>query len=387
MLLEKLINLKLVVDNEHARKYCNLIELNLNNSHKPFETQRHPQYWFTQNSKTVIDNDNIVNLTHRDHLLAHYYLSLCAYDEYGRNCNSYAAYLMLQRTGSTKPGDITAKELDQYSELYAQYTAAASKRMSNSVFMNKDGKNTTVLRSNISSMEAEGWVLGRYWSEDEKLRFSEAVKNGMKNVTYDHAQVSERARRSAATIRSNPTLQKEISKKISEKLRGRTLSDTTVSLLREKAKQLRWVTNGIETLRVTVDELEAYLSQGYRQGRSNQPNSFASMSEETKAERAKKISASLKGREFTAEHRRKLGEATRKLKGTRMHIKRQMNDSSWEYKFIRISEFDCYSSQGWVPGSAPRPGARGRKCSEEQIKKQKATIAARRQVGLSSKQH
>lgn len=89
---ESLLKIGLVVNNQFLEKYVELINQNKNTPKKKFETQKHhiiPKYYFKHN-KLEIDNSktNWVNLSHSNHLLAHYYLYLCSSETY----KTYSGY-------------------------------------------------------------------------------------------------------------------------------------------------------------------------------------------------------------------------------------------------------------------------------------------------------
>ena len=76
-LKEKLLSLDVVSDNEYLDKYVKLIEYNRNTKREKFKTQMHhivPRSYYKHCQKHV-DNSkhNLVYLTHRNHVLAHYY--------------------------------------------------------------------------------------------------------------------------------------------------------------------------------------------------------------------------------------------------------------------------------------------------------------------------
>ena len=75
---QTLRNSKYFIDNEYLEKYCQLIERNRRTPIRAKVTHKHhivPKSWFKL-TNTSINNDlnNLVNLTYRDHFLAHYYL-------------------------------------------------------------------------------------------------------------------------------------------------------------------------------------------------------------------------------------------------------------------------------------------------------------------------
>lgn len=79
-LKEKLLALNIFEDNQYLDKYVNLINLNEGRARETYLTQQHhivPKCYFNLVNEEVDSTpDNLVNLLHRDHVLAHYYLCL-----------------------------------------------------------------------------------------------------------------------------------------------------------------------------------------------------------------------------------------------------------------------------------------------------------------------
>ena len=125
MLLNKLRNLKLFIDNEYLIKYCRLIEQNTTTNNLPGRTNRHhiiPKSWFKINELEV-DNtrSNLVTLDYRNHVLAHYYLCLCTSDQL-KFANELALICLISRKKKLNYTDkqlITSLPL--YNYIYEDY--------------------------------------------------------------------------------------------------------------------------------------------------------------------------------------------------------------------------------------------------------------------------
>lgn len=117
----------LVEDNDYFRAYCDLIENNLTTSKQKFKTQCHhiiPRSYY-QHAKLEVNNDpsNLVNLTHSDHLKAHYLLFFCAIPTWFKeNCGS-----ALYRMSAWFPENI-GELLPRYQELMEQTCKLKSER-------------------------------------------------------------------------------------------------------------------------------------------------------------------------------------------------------------------------------------------------------------------
>lgn len=91
---QKLLDLDIVIDNSYLDAYVELINKNNGQMHEVYKTQKHhivPRVYF-RHFNLDIDNsaDNIVNLYHKDHLLAHYFLAKCAKEGWFESANLYA---------------------------------------------------------------------------------------------------------------------------------------------------------------------------------------------------------------------------------------------------------------------------------------------------------
>lgn len=100
-LRDYLLSFNIFVDNEYFDKYLNLIFVNLNTKREKFLTASHhiiPRAYYKHNNIPVDDTrSNKVNLKHKDHLLAHYYMYKCAATDYlvffkSICCNFYVKY-------------------------------------------------------------------------------------------------------------------------------------------------------------------------------------------------------------------------------------------------------------------------------------------------------
>ena len=92
-LKQKLLGLDYFINNESLDLYCSLIENNKNTIYESGVTELHhiiPRAIFKlqgiestgKGNNKQVNKDNLVNLSYKDHLLAHYYLCLCAKEGY-----------------------------------------------------------------------------------------------------------------------------------------------------------------------------------------------------------------------------------------------------------------------------------------------------------------
>lgn len=124
MLLDELKNLPYFVDNEYLSKYVRLVEIHSNTRGRHTLTNEHhiiPRSWFKLMRKEV-DNSphNLVTLTYREHVLAHYFLCLCTKDEL-KFANELALIGLVNRKCLSESNRQLVKHLPLYNNIYESY--------------------------------------------------------------------------------------------------------------------------------------------------------------------------------------------------------------------------------------------------------------------------
>lgn len=122
---ETLRSAEYFIDNDYLKRYCFLIESNTRTQLRGRQTHKHhiiPRSWYKLTNSEVNDNlNNLVNLSKRNHFLAHYYLCLCTEDPF-----KYANQLALICLESHNNTNMVDKELlhrlPLYNYIYEDYT-------------------------------------------------------------------------------------------------------------------------------------------------------------------------------------------------------------------------------------------------------------------------
>lgn len=222
---QKLLSINLVVDNEFLDAYCSLCIDNKETVAQKFKTQRHhivPKYYFNKN-KLQIDNsfENLVNLQYRDHILAHYYLALCARELEFSAAMIYAINVI---AGSKMTSECLKnkleefiKSLDHYQELYEASMIIKAKNLSQKL---KGKKVSAEARKNMSEAKK-----GHKQSEESNRKRSETLL-GRKKSWAGRKQTQEEIERRRLKLLGHSTSE-ETRRKISESNRGKQLSDGT----------------------------------------------------------------------------------------------------------------------------------------------------------------
>lgn len=197
---ETLIKLGIVIDNEYLDKYCELIESNKNTKKEKFKTQAHhivPRY-------TKLNDNRIVNLSHKDHYLAHYYLCLCSGNDHYKFANENA----LIRVFGNKYSNFTKEDLEHYNEILIDRNYRMSLK-----FKGKKRSPETIAKMSASLTGRH--YKGKPMSEEKKKHLSEINKGKPSYVrTPEHRQMM-------SNLFKGHKLSEETKRKISETLKMR----------------------------------------------------------------------------------------------------------------------------------------------------------------------
>ena len=118
---ETLRNNKYFIDNEYLVKYCRLIEQNKGVKVRCGTINKHhivPKSWFKLTG-TEVNNElnNLVKLSYREHVMAHYYLCLCTEDPF-KYANQLALMCLLSRKKLNPVDKYLVKTLPLYNIIY-----------------------------------------------------------------------------------------------------------------------------------------------------------------------------------------------------------------------------------------------------------------------------
>lgn len=182
-LLEK----NLIVDNEYADLYIELINKNIDLSSVKNSTHKHhiiPKYYYRYNQEEIDDsNSNTVNLSYKDHILAHYWLSLCSYSKYFKFANICALKYLLGINKYLLDNKDFLNELDCLQELYEHYSKSKDNYIDLShindgkVWMTDDLISKRVSPEDIDLLISEGFHFGIHFKTNEgKI----AINNGIR---------------------------------------------------------------------------------------------------------------------------------------------------------------------------------------------------------------
>ena len=163
------------IDNDFLDEYCRLIIANLSTKRAKFKTQSHhiiPKSYFKIIREEVNNNkENLVNLQYSDHILAHYFLSLCCSNK------ELQYYMESALTFMVDCIDFDTTCLSEYTSCYEDLCRQRSERQKGI----PQGPITEERRNKLLEYYKthKGASYGTRLSDEDKQKISIATKEGM----------------------------------------------------------------------------------------------------------------------------------------------------------------------------------------------------------------
>ena len=229
-LKDQLLQTGCVIDNTYLKLYEELINANLQTKYEKFKTQQHhsiPCACYASRSEANKDSQNLrVHLLFKDHILAHYYLCLCAKDSQFR-------YKMIAAIEFTlgKSKNITNQDI---------VTAMKDWLLKNEIFQDAYEEYAQIRFNRLHTPEAR-----------EKAR----------QALVGHPTSEETRRKIAEANRGRPKAPEELAK-LSASLKGREAWNKGKPA-NNKGRIGIYNPNTLKELYVQPDQLESYLNQGW----------------------------------------------------------------------------------------------------------------------------
>lgn len=185
VIYENLVSTDMFEYNDFFNSYYNLIIDNLDTECIKNKTEKHhiiPRYYFKANNIEIDNsNTNLVNLSYKDHLLAHYYLTLCSKGGY-KNSNFVAVLNMVGKNVFSMSLEDLYELLPEYERLKEQYAIEVSrtrKGIHRSVEAILKGVETRkgYKHSDITIEKIRNSSIGKVKTEESKLKMSISHKN------------------------------------------------------------------------------------------------------------------------------------------------------------------------------------------------------------------
>jgi hypothetical protein len=314
-LKKKFLTLGIVEDNEYLDKYINIITNNSDTLRLKYKTQKHhiiPRAVFQHNKEPVDNNtNNIVNLTYQDHILAHYYLFMCATGWFKYPAAKAVDYL-IKRIESirVKPNafnqiEISFSEEDllkllpELTYIQEQAKLGEHKRLAGGKWVNNGQIQKYVGGPDLEEflLTNDSWKIGKLpVSEEtrEKQRQKKPVNtgtrvinNGQRNKYVPVSKVDDYLKngwilgRFDVSYNKGKTLSAEAKQKISNTKKSKhltpwnkgtkglqTANKTTFKPgMTPHNTGRKYVNNGKEELWVNIDQIAHYVESGFKLGR------------------------------------------------------------------------------------------------------------------------
>lgn len=336
---EELLGRNLVENNEYLHKYICLIESNLTTECVKYKTQKHHIVpvcaYKICGEKPNNTSENIVNLLYRDHILAHYYLSLCGIGLF-KHYNE-EAFLFTTNIINKSDEVFDVKTLDMYQSIYEsamRYVAERTKKALTGRNQSKEQIQDRAIKNT-----------GKRRSDETRLKISLRQKGKKKSK-----ESVEKGRATQASLINitNGKLNKRVKPDLLEYYlaNGYTLGYTSKKLPKRK-----WINDGENEIFLFESELYDYLESGWKLGRIKKGTPKTD-------EWKKNISNSLKGRVFSDEHRKNLSNARigKKIirKTPSKSIGRVWINNHEKEMMIYKDELEDYAQQGFILGRLKR---------------------------------
>lgn len=246
------------IDCEVLDKYCELITSNAHTKKEKFKTQRHhilPKTYFSEVNKEI-DNtsENIVNLYFANHVLAHYYLTLCVKEsrlKYKLLCAFRYIY------GKNRAQIDNIEDLNVNMNLQKIYeetkhnmslyrTGRENKPMTEQGKRNisEAHKGIAPVNKGVPMSKEQKELLSKIWSGKPK---SEAWRESRKHKRQPHTEYHK--------------------SKISNSLQGHTVSCETRGKISKINRGKKWMTNGDKTILAPKELVNEFLEKGFVYGR------------------------------------------------------------------------------------------------------------------------
>lgn len=295
---EKLSDKEDFIDNDYLLKYIDLIISN-QLVEKTKYTQCHhiiPRHWFKLHD-LPIDNsqDNLINLSLRDHVLAHYYLTFCTINQC-KIKNVQSVFMMINQSVKNIDEKTLLLKLPFMEELYKNYIDQQAIDCGNrfrgvkqreEVVENRTNKVRGQKRTEESRRKMSVWQKGIPKSEEARKNMSIAQKKYYASETDEHKRLriekwketmsqkdeewwEQRKKQLSESIRGRIPSEEE-RRHHSEALKGRNLSqDHRINLARSRSKytyaydgilflslkEVREYINNSESLELNVNQIQ-----------------------------------------------------------------------------------------------------------------------------------
>ena len=257
---QHLLEKNLIIDNDYANLYVELINLNKDLLPVKNSTQKHhiiPKYYYRYNQEDIDDSDlNTINLYYKDHILAHYWLSLCSYSKYFKFANICALKYLLGINKYLLENEDFLSNLNYLQELYEDYFNSRADYIDLShindgkVWMTDGLVSKRVLPENIDFFISEGFHFGINFKTNEG---KVTINNGIVTKFIPKEEVSNYIDKGWQKGFLSRSMNEEARKNLSKLTQSRNLDTVAIN-------------NGEINKYIKKEFLNNYLTEGWVKG-------------------------------------------------------------------------------------------------------------------------
>lgn len=330
----ELLSKDIVIDNTYLNKYVELLETRRYQERVVYKTQKHhiiPKFVFEYIDQPCDDSeDNLVNLYYSEHVLAHFYLAMCAKDSRVKTGNLCAVREVIYGKDAKSTERLL---LDSMPEIQLFY---------------EESKHINCLKADTPSKISASLTGGKYVQNPETLEYRCCKGELLEKLLSDgwifrHPPQSDTARQKLSSSRKGKrTIYKDsIIKQVHETELDGYLSDGwKLGNPRQKGRSNSLVgkiavTKGEQTKYIAAEDLNIYLQQGFTRGnnRKGKPSSN-------------------KGVKFTQSHKDNIA---------RTRIGRVAIHKDHQITYVYPDDVSKFQNEGWLIGTgAYSPGTSGK---------------------------
>jgi len=253
------------LDNKYRKIYFDLIQKRIDNPlHKEREyCERH--HIIPRSLGGSDEKSNLVNLTAREHFIAHRLLVKITEGTAKRSM-----WWSLHRTLYSRPSEVPLNSRD-YEKFRIQWSAYLKENHHSKRIPEWNKKMSEIVTKDWEDNENKRIAVSKAFSkshEDRKKENPEAYyENQRKNSKKGNEAVKDKWKNNKEWVENERKRMSDRVKGEKNPMFGKKLSEDSKKIISEKSKRKRWVHNDKESVLIDKDLLEEYLSKGYERGR------------------------------------------------------------------------------------------------------------------------
>lgn len=296
---EKLLATGAFIESDSLFNYLDLIQNNINTKYEKYKTDKHhiiPQEYFIYNNEEIDNSqENIVYLSHIDHIKAHIYLYQCSIGIHHAKL-ACSVKLMLARFNLNIEQFLNIIDYSSYEQMLIDANVYVSKKLkghklfgagtTDKIAVYKNDKQKFINTSDLDLFLADNWQIGSISSGTKNFKW---MNNGIEQkfinpdqqITYlndgwTFGRIQSKPEKRIGIYKDNIqkyVYQSELQSYLLNGWEKGSKPDSVVKInrdtIRNKNKNSNWLTNGIESIFIEKQYQNKYLNKGYYYGRAS----------------------------------------------------------------------------------------------------------------------